>query len=77
MTDEELNAALDKDFVKMDLDGDGAVTLQEYKEWDVGNAEVEADYGVLDRNHDGRLTRTELSGSDDHSSYVSHEVHTI
>jgi len=75
MSDAELNAALDKDFIKMDADGDGAVTLAEYKAWDVGNSEVESDYNVLDRNHDGRLTRVELSGTDDHSSYQSHEEH--
>jgi hypothetical protein len=75
MTDEELNAALDKDFGKMDVNSDGIVTLAEYKQWDVGNADVESDYNVLDRNHDGKLTRQELSGSDDHSSYVSHAEH--
>jgi len=75
MTDEELNKALDQDFVRMDADNDGIVTLTEYKAWDHGNAEVEADFNILDRNHDGKLTRVELSGTDDHSSYVSHEEH--
>jgi hypothetical protein len=64
-----------QDFTKMDKDSDGTVTLEEYKAWDTGNAEVESDFKVLDRNHDGKLTRIELAGSDDHSSYVSHEDH--
>lgn len=75
MTDEELNAALDQDFTRMDTDTDGIVTLQEYKAWDVGNADVESDYHVLDRNHDGKLTRMELSGNDDHSAYITHDEH--
>ena len=64
-----------QDFTKMDKDSDGSVTLEEYKAWDTGNAEVEADFKVLDRNHDGKLTRVELAGSDDHSSYISHADH--
>jgi len=78
MTDEELNAALDRDFTKMDTDSDEIVTVDEYKKWDEGNAEAIHDFNVLDRNHDGKLTRVELSGTEDHSAgsnYISHEEH--
>jgi len=54
------------------------VTVDEYKKWDEGNAEAIHDFNVLDRNHDGKLTRVELSGTEDHSAgsnYISHEEH--
>jgi len=75
MSETELNAALDKDFTKMDQDKNGHVTIEEYKKWDDGNEDAEHDFAVLDRNHDGKLTRVEISGNDSHDNYISHEEH--
>eukprot|EP00656_Telonema_subtile_P055860 TRINITY_DN8783_c0_g1_i2.p1 TRINITY_DN8783_c0_g1~~TRINITY_DN8783_c0_g1_i2.p1 ORF type:complete len:206 (+),score=67.70 TRINITY_DN8783_c0_g1_i2:91-708(+) len=65
MTEAELNAALDKDFQTMDTDNDKHINLEEYRVWDSENPNYADDFSILDRNHDGRLSRNELSGHDD------------
>merc|ERR1712159_483453 len=74
-TEEELNAALDRDFFRMDKDNDKHISLEEYKLWDNENEDYANDFAVLDRNHDGKLSRHELSGHEPDSKSDEEDYH--
>ena len=53
----ELDAVAEQRFKALDIDGDGAISKAE----SAGNADIVKDFHRADRNHDGKLSRSEYS----------------